>query len=127
MIRLYSKTKFPAPKQRRHLPLRTWLVHVAPLPVTQQEPGYGFVHFLIVARTLEAAFEEALDLPRQPGTAPKLGGVIEASNWPAFMRCKQSEYCAICTKKSLLLAGSEERAWETWATAFEEGYKEVIS
>lgn len=120
MTRLYSQTKWPKPAAKKHLPQRTWLVHVQPCE-------NGLTHWLIVAKTLDLAWSEAQELPRQPGTAPRLGGVITAGAWPAFMREKVSTYCDVCNHKSLLMADHEERTWDALADAFEDGYKEVIS
>jgi len=117
--RSHMHTPWKRFKPIRHQPSRTWLVHVTP-------KVDGLMHWLVAAKTLDDAWKLALELPRESGTAPRLGGVIDACGWPAFMREKLANFCNECNHKSLVIALSEEHEWSEMALAFEEGYKEVI-
>jgi len=112
-------SRFTRKRPKIHAAPRTWLIHVQP-------EVDGFTHFLLVATSIDEAWKQAMDLPRVSGTAPRLGGIVDAGHWPSFMAVKLKDYCNECNHKSLLIAPSEEHEWEQMALAFEAGWKEVI-
>ena len=120
MTKMYEHLKGRKLSQAKRHPQRVFLVHVTPIL-------HGATHFLVLARTLEDAWMEALECPRRFGTAPRLGGVIEGQGWPGFMREKLPAYCDICNGKALLLADHEARTWAEWVCQFEERSSEVAT
>lgn len=100
-----------SPVQQRKLarPIsRAWLVHW---------PGRetGITHWLIVAKSLDEAFEQALDLPGDPSKVPLLGCVVDGSDWAGFARKPMKECCDICTPKGVIMQGLDERTWSSYA------------
>jgi len=86
---------------------RAWLIHW---------PGVtpGITHWIVVAKTIEQAWEQAHELPGDPATKPQLGAVVEGPAWPDFTRRPLKVCCDICTPKGVLMQGIEQRTWATW-------------
>lgn len=116
---LYQTKNWPPRKKLQRRPQRTWLIHTVP-------DGDGILHWLIVTRSLEEAWIQAQELPRKRGTAPRLGGVIEAPGWPAFMREKLCCYCNECNPKGQLMISHEEQMWAAWVAKHEGRMWEVV-
>lgn len=99
-----------SPVQQRQLskPIaKAWLIH---WPGTAP----GITHWIVVAKTIEQAWEQAHELPGDPALSPQLGCVIEGPAWPDFTRQPLKTCCDICTPKGELLQQPEQRMWEMW-------------
>lgn len=102
---------FPPPsKRRKKLPMLGWLVCVTP-------PQDGIRHWLVVAPSLEEAFQEIRELPLNPTATLQLGYLIEPSNWCDFMKKPLAQVCSCCNPQQLFSMDQLVREFAEYATA----------
>lgn len=105
MTKIYAKTKWPPRKPAKPRPARAWLIHY---------PSHeaGFLHWIVLACSVEGAVEQAFDLPGDPGEIPQLGFVFDGTTWQNFTRRTLVQTCDICQQRGLLVYGEEELTWK---------------
>jgi hypothetical protein len=92
---------------KRKKVMRAWLIH-------KRHAGDCFLHWLIVAPSIELAYEQALELPGPRQVPALLGAVIEELDWADFARKPIAQSCHICNDPGVIMLSNEEKMWASW-------------